>query len=116
MTDGTYLYVEMWNAKPAWLALNAEQRADFMENKVEPFMQSIVSADCAPHGCCVNDGDSMPRAGYAFLVVWKVSSKEEAKKLANGTAGIGFYEYFDSVNIGGPQIDTDELKVRLRDL
>ncbi|MCA9036649.1 MAG: hypothetical protein KDA91_16050 [Planctomycetaceae bacterium] len=103
-----YLYVEMWNAKPSWLGLPQGQREAFMK-KVDAFLATIKPEDAEVYGCCVNDGDTMPRAGYAYLVVWKVRDKSCVKAIADGTAAVGFYDYFDQVNIGGNQLTADEL-------
>lgn len=103
-----YLYVEMWNAKPTWLGLPLKQREEFID-KVDAFLKTIMGPDRDVYGCCVNDGDTMPRAGYAFLVVWKLKDKSCVQAIADGTAAVGFYDYFDQVNIGGNQITSDDL-------
>jgi hypothetical protein len=103
-----YLYVEMWNAKPSWLGLSDDGRKAFMDN-VDQWLGSVMSDDCQVYGACVNDGDTAPRAEYTYLVVWKLKDKSYVKTVADGTSRVGWYEYFDQVNIGGPQITADEL-------
>ena len=103
-----YLYVEMWNAKPAWLGLPQKDREDFMA-KVDDFLGTIIGPDREVYGTCVNDGDTMPRADYAYLVVWRLKDKKAVKAIADGTASVGFYDYFDQVNIGGDLISSDAL-------
>ena len=110
-----YLYVEMWNAKSAWLGLPQKDREAFMQ-KVDEFLGTIMGDDREVYGCCVNDGDTMPRADYAYLVVWKLKDKSAVKAIADGTAAVGFYEYFDQVNIGGEQKTPDELVAALMTL
>ena len=110
-----YLYVEMWNAKPAWLGLAQPAREAFMK-KVDDFLGTIIGQDRQVYGCCVNDGDTAPRAGYTYLVVWKLKDKAAVKAIADGTAAVGFYDYFSQVNIGGEQVGPDELVAALLSL
>lgn len=103
-----YLYVEMWNPKPEWLGLCDKERSEFM-NGVDQFLGSVMGDDCSVYGACVNDGDTAPRAQYAYLVVWKMKDKSYVKAVSDGTARVGWYKYFDQVNVGGDQITTEEL-------
>ncbi|MDX1554708.1 MAG: DUF6616 family protein [Xanthomonadales bacterium] len=103
-----YLYVEMWNAKPSWLGLSDEERNAFMNN-VNQFLDSLMSDDCKVYGACVNDGDTAPRAEYAYLVVWALKDKSYVRPIADGTSKVGWYKYFDQVNIGGDQIGAEQL-------
>ena len=64
----------------------------------------------------MNDGDTAPRAGYTYLVVWKLKDKSSVKAIADGTAAVGFYDYFSQVNIGGQQVGPDELVAALLSL
>ena len=63
-----------------------------------------------------HDGDTAPRAGYTYLVVWKLKDKASVKAIADGTAAVGFYDYFSQVNIGGEQVGPDELVAALLSL
>lgn len=103
-----YLYIEMWNAKPDWLGLPQAEREAFMA-AVDKWLATVISADCAVYGCCVNDGDTAPRAAYTYLVVWKLKDKSYVKTVTDGTSAVGWYRYFDQVNIGGDSKTADEL-------
>lgn len=107
-----YLYVEMWNAKAEWLGLSDDERQAFMGN-VDQWLNSVMGPDCEVYGACVNDGDTAPRAQYAYLVVWKLKDKSFVRTVADGTSRVGWYKYFDQVNVGGPQITADELVASL---
>jgi len=104
-----YLYIEMWNAKPEWLGLSDNERQAFMKN-VDEFLRTVMDPEkCSVYGACVNDGDTAPRADYAYLVVWTLKDKSYVKSIADGTSRVGWYEYFDQVNIGGNKISADDL-------
>ena len=114
-TGWMYLYVEMWNAKPSWLGLNDCDRQAFMTG-VDQFLAKDMSDDCRVIGTCVNDGGTAPRAPYTYLVVWEMKDASYVREIADGTARTGWYEYFDQVNIGGPQLTADELVTQLMGL
>jgi len=103
-----YLYVELWNAKASWLGLGDEERQKFMAG-VDEWLNSVMGPDCDVYGACVNDGDTAPRAEYTYLVVWKLKDKSYVKTIADGTSRVGWYDYFDQVNIGGEKITADQL-------
>jgi hypothetical protein len=110
-----YVYVELWNAKPAWLALDRADRAAFME-KIGAFLETIEKPGvCEVDSCCVNEGDTARRIPYSFVVIWKMTDKSHVKAIANGTARTGWYEYFDQVNAGGQALTADALIVDLID-
>jgi hypothetical protein len=111
-----YLYVEMWNAKPEWLGLSDDERKTFMKD-VDDWLGSVMDPDtCSVYGACVNDGDTAPRADYAYLVVWSLKDKSHVRTVADGTSRVGWYKYFDQVNIGGEKITPDDLVAALMTL
>ena len=103
-----YLYVEMWNAKSEWLALDAAGRQAFM-TKVDDLLNSLIGPDLKILGCALNDADMSPRADYRYVAVWQMSDKSQVSKVADGTARIGWYQYFDQVNMGGDLVGADDL-------
>ena len=104
-----YLYIEMWNAKPEWLGLPTQERETFMAN-VDKWLASVMDPKTRDvYGSCVNDGDTAPRAAFTYLVVWKLKDKSYVKTIADGTSNVGWYKYFDQVNIGGKFMTADQL-------
>jgi hypothetical protein len=103
-----YLYVELWNAKHEWLGLDAAGRSAFID-KVNALLSSLEGPDLKLLACTLNDGDTTPRVDYRYCAVWTMTDKSQVAKIANGTAGIGWYSYFDQVNIGGEQVGPDVL-------
>ena len=104
-----YLYVEMWNARPSWMALPEEDRAAFMQ-KIGAFLDTIEKPGvCEVDTCCVNAGDTAMRVPYSYVVVWKMADASHVKAISDGTARMGFYDYFDQVNAGGVAKDAEAL-------
>ena len=110
-----YLYIELWNAKSSWLALDATQRAAFMA-KVDALLNELMSADIKLLACAMNDGRTAPRLDYRYVAVWQMTDISGPQKVADGTARIGWYEYFDQVNVGGPWIDAGPMIAEMMSL
>ena len=62
-----YLYAELGNARPAWLAFSAEERQQYFDE------------DSTPH-----------RAGYRYLAVWKRPGPEQVEMLERSVAPAGW--------------------------
>jgi hypothetical protein len=103
-----YLYIELWNAKSSWLALDTTGRAAFMK-KVDGLLKELMSDEVKLIGCTLNDGSTAPRLDYRYVAVWQMKDISGTHKVADGTARIGWYEYFDQVNVGGEWIAADAM-------
>jgi hypothetical protein len=104
-----YLYVEMWNAKPAWMALDEGERRAFMQKIGEFLDKTEKPGVCYVDACCVNEGDTAMRVPYSYVVVWKMTDKAHVKAISDGTARMGWYDYFEQVNAGGMSKGADAL-------
>ena len=82
--DAGYILTEIWNAKPSWLALSADERRRFFEEKVHPFIGRMIEGGAEMLGCAINDNASTERIDYRYMAVWKLPDKalSERSKLA----------------------------------
>ena len=99
--DAGYVLKEIWNAKSSWLALSTEQRSRFFEEKVLPFLGSMVESGAELLACAINDNTGTERIGYRYMAVWKLPDKVFSEKLEAGAKEFGFLQYFDQVNFSG---------------
>lgn len=105
-------YIETFTAKPAWLALSKEERAEYM-NRIALSSQPLVDQGGEVVVMSENDSDTTQRLNHQFFVIWKFPTDELAK--AFETLGIdeGWYNYFDQFNIKGSETDINERLVNL---
>lgn len=103
-----YLYVETWNAKPAWLALDRAAR-DRFAGEVQQLLGTLVSEDLKLLGCAITDDDTHQHGGYRYVAVWQASDRDQIKKIEDGTARIGWHDYFDQVNHGSRHVGPQEV-------
>ncbi len=96
-----YLYVEMWNAKPSWLALSLPERKQFME-KVAQAAAGLGPLGAELLGAWVNEPDVDRRAEKTYFTVFKFPSKEAIKSFEAIVRDSGWYELFDQANSSGP--------------
>lgn len=110
-----YILVELWNAKESWLSLPPSDRGEFM-GKVNDFLATLEGEGLELDIGCLNEGSTVPRCNYRYVAIWKAKDKETAKKVIDGTAKLGWYQYFDQVNLGGDGVGADALIGEILDL
>jgi hypothetical protein len=99
--DEGYILTELWNAKPAWLALSAAERRSFFEDKIHPFMAGLIEQGGEFMGAAVNDNTGTERIDYDYMAIWKLPDKEFSDRLEAGAKALGFLEYFEQANSSG---------------
>lgn len=97
------LYVELWNAKQAWLDLTPEERQAYFD-KVGEEIGKLTEAGIEIVGFAINNEDTSHRSDHRYLAVWKMPSTDHVQMLEESVSGAGWYEYFDQVNAGGELI------------
>lgn len=99
-----HAFVELWTAKPTWLALSAEQRQAFMDT-VGASMGELAAAGIETLGWGYNQPDTDRRVGYEVFAVWTMPGAQELALMQRTVAASGWYDYFDHVNAAGPLQD-----------
>ncbi len=99
-----YLYVEMWNAKPSWLALSLAEREAFMA-KVAEASQELGPIGAELLGAWVNDADTDHRLEKTFFTAFKFPDKDAVKSFEAVVRASGWYDLFEQTNSSG-EIDT----------
>jgi hypothetical protein len=61
-----HLYVELWKARPEWLALSVEERQKYFD-KVGTEIQKLTEAGVEVVGFAINDDDTPHRSNYRCL-------------------------------------------------
>jgi hypothetical protein len=101
-----YLYVELWKARPAWLALSQDERKDWLD-KTLAGLQEQLSSGVEPVGLASNDEDTPYSSGYSLFAVWKMSNKEMAQQFENFVEAAGWHKYFEQVNARGETLEME---------
>ena len=99
-----YLYVEMWNAKPTWLALSLSERQRFMA-KVAEAAKGLGPLGAELLGACINDSDTDQRLGKTYFTAFRFPNKEAVQGFEAIVRASGWYELFEQTNASG-EIDT----------
>ena len=102
-----YLYVELWKARPAWLALTQAERKSWMD-KLLTGLQEQLQSGVEVLGFAANDADTPRSAGYDFLAAWRMPGREAAIGFEQFVEGAGWHEYFEQVNARGRVMETEE--------
>lgn len=102
-----YLYVELWKARPAWLALSREQRGAWMDGLLTGLQEQLRSG-VEVLGFARSDADTPLPAGYDFVAAWRMPSKAAAERFERFVEGAGWHDYFEQVNARGRTMETEE--------
>ena len=103
-----YWYMETWKIKPAWEALSPEERQEFMA-KLKPLVDSLMTDECELVGCIVTDDDTHLHGGFQYGAVWRATDRSHITKIEEGTAAIGWNDYFEQVNHGSRLMSAEEV-------
>lgn len=95
-----YLYVEMWSAKPSWLALSPAEREQFMA-RVAAAGPQVAALGAELLGSWRNDEDVDQRLAKNYFIAFRLPSKAAAQALEAIVRGSGWYDYFDQHNSAG---------------
>ncbi len=111
-----HLYIELWKARPTWLALPAGERKQFFD-KVGSEIQKLTEAGVEIVGFAINDADTPHGSDYRYLAVWKMPRLEHVEMLERSVEQAGWHTYFEQINARGaliPPSQAIEDMVRLR--
>jgi hypothetical protein len=96
-----HLYVEMWKARPAWLAMEPDERAAFLA-RLEPMVMKLVDEGMQLIGFAVTDAD-VPHgaADYPYMSVWRMPTLDLVRAYEQAVEATGWHDYFDQTNARG---------------
>lgn len=93
-------FVELWNAKPEWLALSVEERGNYMA-QIGPHIQDLLDKGTKVLTWSDNDESTDYRGNYDYFAIWSFPNQETANGFQELVAGAGWYNYFEQVNAMG---------------
>ena len=96
------ILTEIWSPRPEWLALSADQRRAFFDDRVNPFLGSMLDAEIL--ACAINDNTGPDRLDHTYVAVWKLPDKPFSDRLEAGATALGFLDDFEQVNVSGTAI------------
>jgi len=95
-------FIELWNAKPEWLALSTEDRAEYMQN-VGKAIQGLTEKGTHVLTWSENDQNTDRRCFYDFFAIWTFPNQDLANEFQQLVEGAGWYNYFEQVNAKGQE-------------
>lgn len=99
-----HLYIELWNAKDAWLDLSEAERRKYVE-QVGPGIGQLQEAGVELIGFARNDEETPHRAGYRYLAAWTMPGREQVELLEGILEEAGWHQYFEQVNARGELVE-----------
>lgn len=99
--------VEIWNVKPAWLALSTEERGNYM-NQVGGAIQGLLAKGVKVLTWSNNDPVTAKRCDYNFFAIWTFPDQATADGFMATVEGAGWYNYFEQVNLMGKENSVEQ--------
>ncbi|MFJ9367388.1 haloalkane dehalogenase [Nocardia sp. NPDC101769] len=94
------IFVELYNYRPEWRALDDEQRQTFVMGVMDA-LTGLQKQGVEVIGYGANDLETDRRAPYDFFCVYRVPDVDAQRKIEAEVAASGWYDYFDQVNVSG---------------
>ncbi|MEM9823206.1 MAG: DUF6616 family protein [Bacteroidota bacterium] len=101
-------FVEIWNAKPALLALSVEERGAYMAN-IGPHIQDLLAKGVEVLTWSDNATVTTKRAAYDYFAIWKFPDQATADGFQQLVDNVGWYNYFEQTNLMGEAASAQEI-------
>jgi len=101
-------FIEIWNVKPAWLALSQEERGDYM-NQVGTHIQGLIEKGVKILTWSHHDTATSQRANFDYFAIWSFPDQATANAFQALVEGAGWYTYFEQSNLMGKEATAQDV-------
>lgn len=102
-----YMYVELWNPKPSWVALSQDERKAYLK-RLGRAKGTLLKAK-ATLLLAVNEPDTPYRAPYEYVSVWTLEDEEGIAQLEAWAREVGWHDYFEQTTSGGKTLPLEDV-------
>lgn len=100
----THYLAELYTPKPAWLALDAQDRQSFFAG-IGAGMAGLSALGVEPIALGEVDTKVLHAPPQSFFALWRCADEAALGALVSGIAASGWHDYFETVNAGGAGTD-----------
>lgn len=101
-------FIEIWNAKQAWLDLSMEERGNYM-NQVGSHIQGLLDKGVKVLTWSNNTQETTHRANYDYFAIWTFPDQATADGFQALVEGAGWYNYFEQTNLMGKEASVESV-------
>ena len=105
-------YIELWKAKPTWIDLPKEEKIKYTTS-LGPFIQQLIDNNVQIVSWGFNEATAFNRIDYDYFAVWSFPDTVAALNFQQMVIDVGWYEYFDQVNVIGTTSSPQEVIDRM---
>ena len=87
------LYVEVWDARPAWLALSIQDRITYLD-QMESSMQALAAAGASLVGMGLRESEAPCLETSRYVAVWSMPDEQTIRLLNEILTAVGWHTYF----------------------
>ncbi len=100
----TYYLTELYEPKPAWLALDQSGRQQFFET-IGSAMPALAALGVEAIALGEVEATQLHAATQKFFAIWRAPDQTAIAALVSGITASGWHAYFDTINATGPAVD-----------
>ena len=101
-------FIELWNAKPTWMALSPKERGQYMA-QIGPHIQKLLEKGVKVLTWSDNDPKTSQKAAFDYFAIWTFPDQETANGFEELVEAAGWYNYFEQVNVMGRENTVENL-------
>jgi hypothetical protein len=94
------VFVELWSAKPAWVAMSDEEQAAYID-RIGESIAGLQDQGVELVHTAIADPETDLDAGYDYIAVLRMPDEETARAFEAQVRADGFYDYFEQINASG---------------
>ena len=99
MKNESFFLTEVWKAKASWHALDGSERSDYLNKNMLPLLSQMMEKGATMIASAINENTTEEKLDYDYMAVWQLPNKALSDELEQGVKKVGFYDYFEQVNL-----------------
>ena len=101
-------YIELWQAKQAWINLSPEERKTYVD-ALQPVIGQLMESGVQILSWGINDASTFRRVEYDYFAVWSFPDEQSAVKFEKLVESADWYTYFEQVNSRGSSVSPQDV-------
>ena len=93
-----FVIVELWKARPNWLAWSATERTAYLD-RVAPAIRDLLADGGELVALGRANGGPSQAQDYDYWAIWRFSQVQQQHRFAETLAELGWHDYFEPVKV-----------------
>jgi hypothetical protein len=108
-------YIELWQAKQAWINLTPEERNTYVQ-ALQPVIRQLLENGVQIISWGINDSATFRRVEFDYYAVWSFPNEQAAINFEKLVESADWYTYFEQVNARGATMSPQDVLAHMINL